>query len=391
MQKLKQMKQELASVTKENLLRQLQVMEPLDPSHVLINGQEYLLMASNNYLGLTHHPFIKAAAASAAEQYGTGSGGARLTSGNHSGYEALETELAQLKQTEAALVFNTGYMANVGIISALANANDVIFSDELNHASIIDGCRLSKARTVVFHHSDMAHLDKLLKNTPCSGQRLIVTDGVFSMDGDIARLDEIVMLGEKYDSLIMVDDAHATGVIGPGGRGTAAYYGVSDKVQIEIGTLSKSLAAEGGFVAGSHLLIHYLMNRARSFIFSTALSAATIAAARAALQVLIAEPKRVEILNTKATMLKKELLSAGLPVLASETPIIPLLIGDAAQTLAFSRTLYDARLIVSAIRPPTVPAGSSRLRLTVTAAHSSRDLAKASGIIIHAAKKAGLI
>jgi 8-amino-7-oxononanoate synthase len=391
MQKLKQMEQELAVLTKESLLRQLQVMEPVNPARVRIKNREYLLMASNNYLGLTHHPFVKAAAASAAEQYGTGSGGARLTSGNHSDYSALETELAQLKQTEAALVFNTGYMANVGTISALADKNDVIFSDALNHASIIDGCRLSKARTVVFHHSDMAHLDKLLKNTPCSGQRLIVTDGVFSMDGDIARLDEIVKLGEKYDSLIMVDDAHATGVIGPGGRGTAAYYGVSDKVQIEIGTLSKSLAAEGGFVAGSHLLIRYLINRARSFIFSTALSAATIAAARAALQIVMTEPSRVEMLKTKATMLKKELIAAGLPLLASDTPIIPLLISDAAQTLVFSKNLYDAGLIVSAIRPPTVPAGSSRLRLTVTAAHSSEDLAKASDIITNAAKRSRLI
>lgn len=391
MQKVNKMAEELKGIADQNLLRRLQVMEPLSAVRDRIAGREYLLMASNNYLALTHHPAVMAAAAAAAKKLGTGSGGARLTSGNHPAYETLEKNLSGFKGTEAALVFNTGYMANVGVISALAGRNDVIFSDELNHASIIDGCRLAKAKTVVFRHSNMADLQNLLAATPCSGQRMIITDGVFSMDGDIAKLNEIVCLAEKYDSLVMVDDAHATGVIGPGGRGTAAYFGLEGRVQIQVGTLSKALAAEGGFVAGSRLLIDYLMNRARSFIFSTALSAATLAAANCALEIVQQEPERVETMLAKAAEFKTKLQQANLPVLDSETPIIPLVVGDAAETLKFADRLFDNGLIVSAIRPPTVPTGGSRLRFTVTAGHSREDLAQAAQLIIHTAQSINLL
>jgi len=392
MQKLTQIKTQMISMHAEAVLRQLHEFNFVDPVHVCIKNEKYLLMASNNYLGLTHHPAVKAAAAAAIEEYGTGSGGSRLTSGNHPLYGRLEKDISQFKQTEAALIFNSGYMSNIGVIGALANtAEDVIFSDDLNHASIIDGCRLAKAKTVIYPHSNMAALAGLLKNTPCSGQRFIITDGVFSMDGDIACLEEIVYLAEKHDGFVIVDDAHATGVIGSGGRGSVAYYGLGGRVQLELGTLSKALAAEGGFAAGGQLVIDYLINKARSFIFSTALSPATIAAARAALQILLTEPYRVERLALKAAMMKDKLKLAGVTVLKSETPILPVLIGEASQTVEFSEKLYTENLLVAAIRPPTVPIGSSRLRLTITDAHLVEDIDKASDLIIHTAMKMGQV
>lgn len=392
MQKLTQIKTQLLNMHAEAVLRQLHEFHFVDPVHVCIKNEKYLLMASNNYLGLTHHPAVKAAAAAAIEEYGTGSGGSRLTSGNHPLYGRLEKDIARFKQTEAALIFNSGYMSNIGVISALANtAADVIFSDALNHASIIDGCRLARAKTVIYPHSNMVALAELLKNTPCSGQRFIITDGVFSMDGDIACLEKIVYLAGKYDGFVIVDDAHATGVIGSGGRGSAAYYGLSGRVHLELGTLSKALASEGGFAAGSQLVINYLINKARSFIFSTALSPATLAAASAALQILLTEPYRVERLALKAAAMKDKLRLAGVPLLKSETPIIPILIGAASQAMDFTEKLYAEKLIVSAIRPPTVPVGSSRLRLTMTGAHSAADIDKASAIIIHTAIKMGRV
>lgn len=392
MRKLTQIKTQLLSMNEGAVLRQLNEFHLVDAAHVCIKNQKYLLLASNNYLGLTHHPAVKAAAAAAIEEYGTGSGGARLTSGNHPLYGILEKDIARFKETEAALIFNSGYMSNIGTISALANtAEDVIFSDALNHASIIDGCRLARAKTVIYPHSNMAALANLLKNTPCSGQRFIITDGVFSMDGDIACLEKIVYLAEKYDGFVIVDDAHATGVIGSGGRGSAAYYGLCGRIHLELGTLSKALASEGGFAAGSQLVIDYLINKARSFIFSTALSPATLAAARAALQILLTEPYRVERLALKAAMLKDKLKLAGVSVLKSETPILPILIGEASQSLDFAEKLYDEKLIVSAIRPPTVPIGSSRLRLTITDAHVVEELATASDIIIYTARAMGLM
>ena len=382
MQKLRQMQEICETLQATAGFREVQTMDLQSAIHVKRCNKTYLLLSSNNYLGLTHHPQVQAAAVAAVERYGTGSGGARLTSGSHPLYERLESRIASFKQAEAVLVFGTGYMANVGVLSALADqAGDVVFSDALNHASIIDGCRLAKGKTVVYPHSDMHALEHMLQHTPCSGQRFIVTDGVFSMDGDIARLDEIVCLAEKHDAMVMVDDAHATGVIGPEGRGTAAYYGLTGRVPVEIGTLSKALAAEGGFVAGSELVIRYLTNKARSFIFSTALSAATIAAADKALQVLQAEPWRIGRLQEKSRLVKDKLLTAGLDLLPSETPIIPIVTGSAERTLDFSKKLESQGILVSAIRPPTVPQGQSRLRLTITDGHCAAELAAAADII----------
>ncbi|HWR43055.1 8-amino-7-oxononanoate synthase [Sporomusa sp.] len=364
----------LEQVKAKNLYRQIVTYNPVSPARVQMGGQTYLMMASNNYLGLTHNPAVQQAAVDAIWLYGTGAGGARLTTGTFPLFEQLEQELATFKETEAALVFNTGYMANVGVISALAGPDDVIFSDELNHASIIDGCRLSRAQVAVYRHTDMEHLQGLLKDTACQGKRLIITDGVFSMDGDIAPLDTIAELAERYNAIIIVDDAHATGVIGPGGKGTAAHFGVKDRVQVQIGTLSKALGAEGGFVAGSWELIDYIKNKARSFIFSTALAPGAIAAALAALRELSSRPELVTKLNENAQHVRNLLKAGNMPVLDGITPIIPVMVEEADEAVWMTSELKKQGIIITAIRPPTVPVGTSRLRLTVTAAHERDEL-----------------
>jgi len=367
----------IEQVKNEELYRCPISYEPLDAVHVGLEGKEYLLLASNNYLGLTHAPVVKEAAIQATRKYGTGSGGARLTTGSHPFYKKLEQQLARFKGTAAAVVFNTGYMANIGTITAVTGPGDVIFSDELNHGSIIDGCRLSKGKTIIYRHADMEHLAEVLEKTPCVGRRLIVTDGVFSMDGDIAPLDHIVSLAEKYQAMVMVDDAHAMGVLGRGGRGSVDYFGLTGRVGIQMGTLSKSLGSEGGYVAGSQQLIDYLINKARSFIFSTALSPGTVAAAGAALQELEEKPELVEKLLANAEFMRKGLLASGLKVPGEVTPILPILVGEAGLAVEMAEGLKKEGLIVTPIRPPTVMPGTSRLRLTVSAAHHQEELARA--------------
>lgn len=384
-------KKVLSELKEQALYREPVSYLPLDAVHMQLAGKRYLALAANNYLGLTHSPTVQQAAIDAVLCYGAGSGGARLTTGSHPLYESLEQDIAAFKGTEAAVVFNTGYMANVGVISSLAGKSDVIFSDELNHASIIDGCRLSKAHTVVYRHADMADLAAKLKNTPCSGRRLIVTDGVFSMDGDIAPLDEIAQLGQVYQAMIMVDDAHAVGVLGHGGCGTADHFGLKEKIQIQMGTLSKSLAAEGGYVAGSRELIAYLINQARSFIFSTALSPAVVAGAQAALCQLKASPQLVAALLGNAQYVRQALTSAGVPVAGSVTPILPIMVGEAALAVRMAALLKEQGLLVTAIRPPTVPPGTSRLRLTISAAHDRKELAQAVESIIAVSRELKLI
>jgi 8-amino-7-oxononanoate synthase len=381
----------IKEVRAQALYREPVSIKHLDAVHIQIEGEDYLSLSSNDYLGLTHSPKVQKAALDAILQHGTGSGGARLTTGSHPLYKSLERELAQFKGTEAALVFNTGYMANVGTISALIGKGDLIFSDELNHASIIDGCRLSKGQTVVYRHADMKDLAEKLRNSICPGKRLIVTDGVFSMDGDIAPLDKIVPLAEEYQAMVMVDDAHAVGILGRGGRGTVDYFGLKGRVDVQVGTLSKSLASEGGYVAGSQMLIQYLVNKARSFIFSTALSPATVAAAASALKVLKATPQLVDKLLENAAGMRKALMAAGLKVDGALTPIIPILVGEAALAVAMNQELKKHGLLVSAIRPPTVSPGASRLRITVSAAHEKEELVKAADIIIAVSRKLNLI
>lgn len=365
-------KEQLDSKVQNHNLRTLTEYCPIDAVRVKRDDKEYLMMASNNYLGLTFDTRVIEGALKGAQQYGTGSGGSRLVSGTFPLFTELERSLAKFKNTEKALVFNTGYMANVGTISAVADKNTIIFSDALNHASIIDGCRLSRGTVKTYSHCDIDELKYLLKQVDRNTRKLIVTDGVFSMDGDIAPLDKLYELSRDYNALLMVDDAHATGTIG-NGHGTAAYFGLEKEVDIQLGTLSKSLGSVGGYVAANSTIIDYLVNTSRSFIFSTALSPADIGAALAALHILETDASVLGRLQENVNYMADQLTSMGIDA-TNETPIFPILIGRNEDTLAVSDYLYEAGIIGTAIRPPTVPIGESRIRLTVTAAHNKKQI-----------------
>ncbi len=344
------------------------------------DGKEYIVFNSNDYLGMTHEEEVMEAARRAIS-FGTGSGGARLTSGAVFELSELEKELAAFKHADDAVIFNTGYMTNLGVLYALADKADVIFSDALNHASIVDGCRISKAKTIVYAHSDMEDLAHKLAETPCDGQRFIVTDGVFSMDGDIAPLPELLKLKKKYDACLIVDDAHAVGVIGATGRGTAEYFHETG-IDIQVGTLSKSLGAEGGYAATSTPIAAYLRNHSRPFIFSTSIGAATGAAALAALRLLEKDPDRfVGRLHRNTAYLKEKLAASGISVLPGDTSILPIVLGEEEKTLAYAKACREAGVLLSAIRPPSVPEGTSRIRLTVTAAHTIGELDEAGRVL----------
>ena len=365
-------KKQLDTKVQNHNLRTLKEFCPIDAVRVKRDDKEYLMMASNNYLGLTFDSRVIEGAVKGAQQYGTGSGGSRLVSGTFPLFTELENELAKFKNTEKALVFNTGYMANVGTISAIADKNTIIFSDALNHASIIDGCRLSRGAVKAYSHCDVDELKYLLKQVDRNARKLIVTDGVFSMDGDIAPLDKLYELSRDYNALLMVDDAHATGTIG-NGHGTAAYFNLEKEIDIQLGTLSKSLGSVGGYVAANSTIIDYLVNTSRSFIFSTALSPADIGAALAALQLLETDTSVLGRLQENVNYMADQLISMGIDA-TNETPIFPILIGSNEDTLAVSDYLYEAGIIGTAIRPPTVPIDESRIRLTVTAAHNKEQI-----------------
>ena len=384
MKKLEECLQEELDVIKEkNLERKIRGLRFITPVKAIDEtGAKYLVFSSNNYLGLTHAPEVIRATKDALE-YGTGSTGSRLTKGSHFESLALEKALAKFNHTEAALTFNTGYMTNLGLLYGLVKANDVIFSDSLNHASIIDGCRISKCEVKVYSHSNMEDLEKLLREDKTLGHRYIVTDGVFSMDGDIANLPELVRLKEKYNATLIVDDAHGVGVIGDNGGGTADYYKLYGKIDLQVGTLSKALASEGGYVAGKKIYIDYLINKSRPFIFSTALSPASHSAALAALNLLITKKDLyLNKLKENALYMRSLLEKGKVKVIPGETPIIPIMVGEAKRATQFANKLLEQNILVSAIRPPTVPQGECRLRLTVTAAHSKKDVEKASIAII---------
>ena len=366
--------QELSYIDKHGLRRRLSIAGPDDGAYVTINGRRVILMCSNDYLGLANHPALKQAATAAMEQYGFGSGASRLVSGTGPLHWELEERLARFKGTEAALLFNSGYAANIGIIPAVATTGDAILSDSLNHASIIDGCRLSKAQVHVFRHRDVNNLEDLLKKTAHARRRLIVTDGVFSMDGDIAPLPELVALAERYDAMVMVDDAHATGVLGPGGRGTVEHFGLKCRVAIQMGTLGKALGSFGAYVSGDRHLIEFLLNSARSFIFSTALPPAVCAASIAALDIVEQEPERRNRLWQNRDRFVQGLKAMGIDTQDSETPIIPVMIGASEKAMHASSQLLDSGVFATAIRPPTVAEGAARIRTTVTAAHSIADI-----------------
>ena len=366
----------LDEIRGRGLYRRLRCVSGPQGPRVLLDGRPVLLLCSNNYLGLADHPRVREAAAEAAMRYGAGSGASRLVSGNMTIHRRLEEALCDFKGAEACLLFGSGFLANAGVVSALAREGDVVFSDALNHASIIDGCRLSRADTFVYDHCDTDHLEWGLRQAEGRGA-LIVTDGVFSMDGDVAPLAKIVDLAQRYDARVLVDEAHGTGCVGPGGRGLVAELGLEDEVDVVVGTLGKSLGSYGAYVMCGSTMAKYLINTARTLIFSTALPPPSVAAAMAALELLREQPRRVEKLQRNARVLREALGEAGLPAGDGHTPIVPLIVGDAAAAVAASERALERGIFAQAIRPPTVPAGTSRLRLAVMASHTKSELREA--------------
>ena len=393
----KQLKEELNQLKENDLLRTVDDLRFISSTKAIDNkGKEYLVFGTNNYLGLTHHPLVIQASKEASDN-GTGSTGSRLTTGGTFEARELEKNLREFKHTESALIFNTGYMTNLGVIYALTKEGDIIFSDQLNHASIIDGSKISKAKVKVYKHKDIEDLEKLIKEELNEIDRekskdpnlFIVSDGVFSMDGDIAPLPELVEIANKYNCCLIIDDAHATGVIGKTGKGTVEYYkdktgkDLTEYVDLQIGTLSKALASEGGFVCGKKVYIDYLINKSRPFIFSTALSPSTIASANTALNLLKENHKEyLTNLNNNTKLMRELLKNGGLNIVEGQSPIIPIIVGSADLTNRFSKELEKEGILVSAIRPPSVPKGESRLRLTIIASHTKEEIEFAADKII---------
>lgn len=392
----KELKEELKELEKNNLIRTVDDLRFISSTKAIDkDNREYIVFGTNNYLGLTHHPEV-IKASKEANEYGTGSTGSRLTTGASFEARELENALSEFKNTESTLIFNTGYMTNLGIIYTLTKENDIIFSDQLNHASIIDGTRISKAKVRVYKHKDTLDLERKIEEELESDENdlnnsnfFIVSDGVFSMDGDIAPLPELVEIADKYDCCLIIDDAHATGVIGKTGKGTVEYFkdktgkDLSPYVDLQMGTLSKALASEGGFVCGKQVYIDYLINKSRPFIFSTALSPATIASANTALKLLKANSHDyLHNLNENTGLMRKLLNEAGLNIVEGETPIIPIIVGPAELANELSEKLKEEGILVSSIRPPSVPKDMSRLRLTVMATHTKEEIEFTANAII---------
>jgi len=370
------------------LYRRMRMVSGPQGPRVVLDGKPVLLLCSNNYLGLADHPRVREAAADAAMRWGAGAGASRLVSGNMTLHRRLEDRLAAFKGTQSALLFGSGYLANLGVVPALARRGEIVFSDELNHASIIDGCRLAGAETFVYRHGDVDHLAWGLRNSDGRGA-LIVTDGVFSMDGDVAPLEEIVELARRHDVRVIVDDAHGTGTLGPGGRGAVAEARLDGEIDVIVGTLGKALGSYGAFVACDHAVTRFLVNAARPLIFSTGLPPAAAAAAMAALDVLQEQPRRVERLAENAATLRDELAREGFDVSGSATQIVPLIVGEAELAMRICEAALEQGVFAQAIRPPTVPDGTSRLRLAVMASHTRAELRDAARILAQAALRNG--
>jgi glycine C-acetyltransferase len=361
------------------------------------DGKKVINLASNNYLGLCNHPKLEEAAIQAIKEHGVGSGAVRTIAGTMRIHMELEEKIARFKNVEACVVFQSGFTANAGTVSSILGKEDFILSDELNHASIIDGARLSKAKIKVFRHKDVAHCEELLKeveNEP--GRKLIITDGVFSMDGDIGPVDKLAALAEKYGAIMMVDDAHASGVLGRNGRGSVDHFDMHGKVDVQVGTLSKAIGALGGYVCGSRDLIDFLYHRARPFLFSTSHPPSVAATCIAAFDVLENEPERIERLWDNTRYFKQQLESAGFDIggrttPASETPIIPIILGDGRRTMKFSRELFNHGLMATGIAFPTVPEGKARIRLIMTSEHTRQQLDQALETLTSTAKRLSIL
>ncbi len=366
---------DLTRIREKDLFRVLTELETGQAPEITIDGKSYILLGSNGYLGLSVDPVVKKAASEALEKYGTGSGGSRLVSGSTDLHHELEDRIARFKKTEAAILFSSGYLANVGTVSSLVGEGDVVYSDELNHASIIDGCRLSKADIKIYQHLDADHLESLLReDSDRKCRKLVVTDTVFSMDGDIAPLPEITGLSEKYGAMLMVDEAHATGVLGRRGSGATEHFGVEARVPVVMGTLSKAVGSLGGYVAGSRRLVDFIRNRVRSYIFDTSLPAPSLAASLAAIDIIENEPERRERLWTLIRRFKSGIEGMGLKVMPSDSAIIPVLVGEAAPALRFASVLRERGVYTPAVRPPSVPPGMCRIRVTIMATHTEHQI-----------------
>jgi len=372
------LKEKIQELKDEGVYRKLPVMGSASDAEVELNGRKVINLSSNNYLGFANNPRMKKAAIDAVEKYGVGSGAVRTIIGNMDIHEKLEETLAKFKREEAAFIYQSGFNCNAGTIQAITEAGDLIISDELNHASIIDGARLSKAAKTIYKHSDMDSLEAVLKeNKDKYRNMLIITDGVFSMDGDIAKLPEIVDLAEKYGAMTYVDDAHGSGVLGESGRGTVDHFGLHGRIDFTIGTLSKAIGVIGGYVAGSKTMYEWLSHRARPVLFSTSLPPAAVGAITEAINMLTEFTEYTDRLWDNAAYVKETMGSLGFDTGHSETPITPVIIGDEAKTMEFSKRLLEKGVFVSGIVFPTVPKGTGRLRCMVTAAHSRAQLDKA--------------
>ncbi|KGP73514.1 glycine C-acetyltransferase [Pontibacillus yanchengensis] len=383
--------QELEDMKKEGTFRELIPLESAQGSRVTIKGKDVIQLSSNNYLGLTSHPRMKEAAEKAIRTYGVGTGSVRTIAGTLQMHEDFEEKLAKFKHTEAALVFQSGFTTNQGVLSSMLTDQDVVISDELNHASIIDGIRLTKAGRKIYKHVDVDSLEEKLKESVDYRTKLVVTDGVFSMDGNIAPLPEIVEVAEKYGALVMVDDAHASGVLGDNGRGTVNHFGLDGRVHIQVGTLSKAVGVLGGYVATTKVLKDYLIHKGRPFLFSTSHPPAVTAACDAAVDVLLEEPELIDKLWENTEFFKKGLEELGFDTGISKTPITPVMIGDDALTHKFSDELFNEGVFAQGIVFPTVPKGKARIRTIVTAEHSQEELQEALDAFQRAAKTLNIL
>ncbi|MEC1514005.1 glycine C-acetyltransferase [Bacillus subtilis] len=385
------LKAELNSMKENHTWQDIKQLESMQGPSVTVNHQKVIQLSSNNYLGFTSHPRLINAAQEAVQQYGAGTGSVRTIAGTFTMHQELEKKLAAFKKTEAALVFQSGFTTNQGVLSSILSKEDIVISDELNHASIIDGIRLTKADKKVYQHVNMSDLERVLRKSMNYRMRLIVTDGVFSMDGNIAPLPDIVELAEKYDAFVMVDDAHASGVLGENGRGTVNHFGLDGRVHIQVGTLSKAIGVLGGYAAGSKVLIDYLRHKGRPFLFSTSHPPAVTAACMEAIDVLLEEPEHMERLWENTAYFKSMLVKMGLTLTQSETPILPILIGDEGVAKQFSDQLLSHGVFAQSIVFPTVAKGKARIRTIITAEHTKEELDEALDVIEKTAKELQLL
>jgi glycine C-acetyltransferase len=380
--------QEISELREIGRYRRLRRVSTPQDAVIVIEGKQLLNFSSNNYLGLANHPEVVKAFAEYARKYGVGSGASRLVGGNMEIHAELEEAFARFKGTEACLTFSSGYLANLGILDTLGGPEATVFSDELNHASIVDGCRLSRARVEVYRHVDMGHLEDLLKASR-PGRKIIVTDGLFSMGGDIAPLPDLVQLKEKYGAVMVVDDAHATGTLPPRGRGSADYFGLTGEIEVQMGTFSKALGTYGAYLCASRTIVDYFINKCRTFIFNTGLPPAIAGATVKSIELLSGHPERLASLNDNGEVFRREMDARGRKI-SSRTAIVPIPVGGDEETMAVSRWLYDRGVFIHGIRPPTVPEGRGQLRLNLMATHTADMVKTAARRIDESFKELGI-